>query len=78
MFEHQLSRKASYCRLIRAKEIVNRTKLSTKLSKLLRSRLTLFYLNNKSKKEIKKQIKKVKCNKKKRKEKNTIDNCYTK
>jgi len=78
VFGHRLSRKASYRRLMRAKEVANRAKLSTRLLELLRSRLTFFYLGDKSKKEVKKQVKRAKYNKKKRKERSAINNCYTK
>ncbi len=74
VFGHRLSRKASYRRLMRAKEVANRAKLSTRLLELLRSRLTFFYLGDKSKKEVKKQVKRAKYNKKKRKERSAINN----
>jgi len=60
------TRKAPYRRLMRAKEVINKTKLSIELLELLRSQLTLFYLNNKSKKEVKERVKRVECNKKKK------------
>jgi len=49
VFGHRLSRKAPYRRLMRAKEVVDNIRLPTELSRLLRSRLTPFYLGDKSK-----------------------------
>ncbi len=79
VFGHRPSRKASYRRLMRAKEVADGAKPLARLSRLLRSQLTPFYLDDKSKKkEIRERVKRVKYNKKKRKEKNAISNCYTK
>jgi len=64
---------------MRAKEVADGAKPLARLSRLLRSQLTPFYLDDKSKKkEIRERVKRVKYNKKKRKEKNAISNCYTK